>query len=134
MQFNASPDIGNGGSQDLFVKLKDKESIVGVFRGQPYEFRIHWVDKRSKPCLPPCELCDQKVKFSFQFRLNFITRVSGNWVAKILEKGSVVYDSLKQLNEDYPLEKYAVRIIRSGSQMNDTVYTILPIPRGEVTP
>lgn len=135
MQFNSSSD--SGVDTKNFVKLKDKESAIGVFRGDPYDFRQHWVDKRSVLCTGAekgCKLCAEKVKDGFRFRLNFITKENGGYVPKIFEQGWMVYEQLRALHEgDYKLDKTIVRITRSGTGQN-TSYTVIPVPKGDVTP
>lgn len=133
------PETGGDGGIDSkhFVKLKnDKDSIVGIFRGEPHLFRQHWINKRSFLCSEnsECEHCKSKNKSTFRFRINFITKENNVYVAKVFEQGFTVYGLLKSLHEtDYPLEKTVLRITRSGTGQ-DTTYTILPIPKGEVTP
>lgn len=134
MKFQAADGSGEDGKS--FLKLKDKESVKGVFRGDPYEFKKHWKDNRPLMCTGPgCPLCasDPK-KPSFKFRLNILVNENGQYVSKIFEQGWTVYCQLKDLNADYPLENTVVKITRSGSGVNDTSYSILPAPGGAVTP
>jgi hypothetical protein len=137
------PDVGDGNnglaSKD-FIRLKDKESVLGVFRGNPHNFRLHWKDKKSSQCKGKengCLLCqdkDPKVsKAGFRFRLNFITRENNEFVAKIFEQSWGVYQDLKTLNTDYPLDKYVVKITRNGMD-NSTRYNIMPQPNGLIKP
>ncbi len=132
-------DSGSGGlaSKD-FVRLKDKESIIGVFRGDPHSFKQHWKDKKSTPCTGTgCLLCQDKdpktAKAGFRFRLNFITRENGEYVCKIFEQSWAVYLDLKTLHSDYPLNKHVVKITRNGSD-NTTRYNIMPQPNGLIKP
>lgn len=137
MQFLAAQ---NGGGEDSksFLKLKDKESVRGVFRGDPYDFKKHWTGTRSEVCLGQgCALCaaDPGKKPSFRFRINILVKdEKGAYVSKIFEQGWTVYLQLADLHKVYPLDKTVMRITRSGSGQNDTHYSILPEPRGDVTP
>jgi len=134
MKFNA----GSGGS---FLKINDKESVIGLFRGDPYEFRQHWENKKGILCEgDECRHCLEddkknamdggKRKPSFRFRINFVLYdVSGDWKMNIIEQGWNFYNDLKALHEgDYNLERTLVKITRNGTG-NMTKYTILPVNR-----
>lgn len=123
-----------GISSKHFLKLKDKESITGVFRGDPYDFRQHWVNKKSQVCVGDgCPLCVDN-KSSFRFRINFITKENEEYVAKVLEQGWTVYEQLREMHRsDYNLEKTIVRITRNGVE-KQTTYLIMPRPDGAVKP
>lgn len=127
---------GGDGDSNHFVRLKDKEWVKGIFRGELSEFKKHWANGKTEFCTGAanCPYCVEGNKPSFRFRLNLITvDPSGGYVAKIFEQGWVVYCQLRDLNKDYPLEKTIVKITRSGTNMNDTSYSILPVPNGAVT-
>jgi hypothetical protein len=112
------------------VKLKDKESIYGVLRGDPYEFRQHWVGNRSQICPGEgCEQCAAGVKASFRFRLNLVSKEGDKWTAKVLEQGWKVYEQLRSLNSECTLDETLIKITRSGSGQNDTTYTVIAIPK-----
>ena len=55
MQFKAA----KGESDPNIIRLKSGEKVIGIFRGEPYEFS-HAFNPGDKP--------------SFRFRLNMITR------------------------------------------------------------
>ncbi len=124
MEFKKDPKVGDG----TFLKLKDGEQVIGVFRGSPREFFVKWQDNKSIECE------EGTAKAKFRFRVNFIlVNANGELTPKIWEGGPTFYNDLKALNFDYPLEKNMVKIHRKGSGMNDTEYTILPVPKGELT-
>lgn len=126
------PDFNTGGpGGKAFVKLKDGESIKGVFRGDPHPFRQHWVENRGVFCPgKSCPLCAEGEKSSFRFRINFVMQENGAWVAKVFEQGWTSYDYLKSMHEsDYDLEKTLIKITRRGTG-TDTSYSILPVPNG----
>lgn len=123
-------EVGSSGlGSENFVKLKDKEKVVGIFRGDPFTFRQHWIGNRPQTCSGnDCAVCKKgESKAVFRFNLNFITRDENNQhVAKIFQGGWKLYQTLKALHEsDYDLEKTIVTITRNGSDTN-TTYTILP--------
>lgn len=126
MKFDKNPSVGGDGE---FLKLENGKSVTGVFRGDPLEYYSKWEGKKSIPCAEG----DEGARF--RFRVNFVTKVDGAYKALIWEQGATVYNQLKRFNEDFPLDKTVVKISRSGSTMNDTVYFITPNPGGhEVNP
>lgn len=130
MKFQAT----SGGSSKNFVKLKSGDSVTGVFRGDPYDFKQHWSNQRSSLCTgEACEKCKAGDKPGFRFRINFVTTENGAQVAKIFEQGWTVYDYLRTLNEsDYDLEKHTVKITRNGEGTN-TTYNIVPLAKGALS-
>jgi hypothetical protein len=128
MQFRQAG--GESDDSKNYVKLKDGESVVGIFAGDIYEFSKHWVVNRSVVCTGEgCEHCKSSGKRGgFRFRVNFVVKNPlGAYEPKIFEQGWKVYKNLRELNEEYPLEDTIVKITRQGSQMNDTSYSVLPI-------
>lgn len=117
-----------------FLKLKSDESVQGVFRGDPYDFKLHWNNKVSTVCLENegCPLCKEGNKASFRFRLNFITKQDGEYISKVFEQGWKTYKALRVLHKDYDLEKHVVKVTRHGSG-TDTIYSIIPMPNGLLT-
>jgi len=115
------------------LKMKSGEEVRGVFRGDPVDFRQHWIANRSYLCSgnSTCEYCKAGEKSSFRFRINIVINENGAHVAKVFEQGKSVYEALKSLNTDYALEKNQVKIKRMGSG-TETLYTILPVPNGEL--
>jgi hypothetical protein len=126
----------NAGGKN-FLKLKAGDKVKGIFRGEPLDFRIHWITGRSSECpgLATCEHCKTGTKSAFRFRINFITKENDAYVAKILEQGWTTYELLESLHEPYNLEKTVVEITRRGEGLN-TSYTVVPLPppNGAVSP
>ncbi len=121
MQFNASPTTGGGATN--FLKLEDKQSVTGVFRGAVHEFNGKWENKKF--ILDPHGI-------SFRFQINFVLRENDIMVAKIFEQGPTVYNQLKELHAEYDLRQTVVKITRIGTGM-DTTYSIMPVKKSEVT-
>jgi hypothetical protein len=116
-----------------FLKLKAGESVRGIFQGEPYEFKQHWVNNKSVLCNNECELCKEGLKPSFRFRLNFLIKENASYTMKIFEQGWMVYEALKALHEgDYDLSKHLMKITRNGTG-TDTTYSIVPVPNGNLT-
>ena len=134
MQFKRLAETGSGKN---FIRLKDGESVVGVFRSDPHDFRVHWDHGQSIECVGAgCPQCKAGSKSAFRFRINFITQENGAYVAKIFEQGKAVYMALGALHSSgYDLTKTVVSITRTGSGKNDTQYNVLPLPppKGIVT-
>jgi len=134
MEFTAErPRKGSGGAKkDDFIRLKDKESIVGIFFGNPIDFESHWIGDRSETCSgDDCDICAEGREPTFKFRINFITRINGALESKIFESSGETYEGLKVLHKKYDLEKYTVEITRNGSGTK-TKYIIMPLPDGKI--
>lgn len=129
-------EASGAGDSKNYLRLKDKESSKGLLVGEPYDFKSHWVGNKTVLCSEDnlCANCAQGFKPGFRFRVNFIVKEGEGYVAKVFEQGWTVYQALSQLNQVYDLEKTLVQISRFGSGQNDTTYSILPVPKGEVGP
>lgn len=129
------PGEDSGLDGKAFVKLKDKEFVTGVFRGDVKEYRQHWLGSSGAPCTGDgnCPHCKGGNKSAFRFRLNLITKEDGKYLAKVFEQGWLFYQQLSALNKDFPLEKNVVKVTRHGSSKNDTTYTVIPVPNGALT-
>lgn len=119
MKFTKRETISGDGPK-LFIRLKDGESIVGIPRGEVYEFKQKWVGNRSQVTTEDDP--DGKSKF----RINFVVQEDGNFVVKILEFGLMLYQQLADIADDYPITETKVKITRRG-QGTDTVYNAIPI-------
>ena len=121
-----------------YIRLKDGDSVSGVLRGDPVEYRTHWVGQGTVLCTrknrtdTACKYCNEGNKPAFRFKLNMIIKENGALTAKILESGWTVYESLDALNKEYPLDKTTIKISRKGSGKNDTTYSVIPVRGGEV--
>lgn len=117
----------------IYVKLNDGESIVGLLRGEPYEYEDHF---KKGHCMrkygDECQHCNKGEVKSFKFKANFITKENGALVCKILNNGWGVYKLLSQLNKEYSLDKTFIKITRHGTGQA-TNYTIIPAKDGAVT-
>jgi hypothetical protein len=113
-----------------FIKLKDGESLVMVLQGTPFDFKQHWENQKPILCTQDdkCKYCDRNLKAKFGFRVNAIITENGTATAKILSGGWKLYESLMDLNQEFPLEKNAIKVSRKGSGMNDTRYSVVPSP------
>lgn len=120
------------------IRLKDKESVVGVFRGELREYYQHWFGPGTQPAIcvdrRTCEHCAAKVKSSYRFRANIAVPSStpGTYEMKIFEGGRTIYDQLAEIATVYNVKEHAVKLSRSGAGLNDTTYSVMPLPTGAV--
>lgn len=127
---------GSDNSKDR-IKLKAGDSIKGVFMGNNHQFRQHWTDSKPTDCPGEhqCTKCANGEKASFRFKINLVVKENDTYIAKVWEQGWTVFLALKSLHEGgYDLEKYLMKISRTGSTKNDTVYSVVPVPNGLLTP
>lgn len=135
MQFPERPKYE---SSDEILKLKNGESIVGIFRGDPIRFEQHYLqtDRFGTICLipQPCPKCAAGDFPKFRFRINFVFMQGNQLVCKIFEQGGRVYDLIGGLIQaGYNLEEHFVKIVRNGERQQ-TKYTITPLPNGKLSP
>ena len=128
-------DLTSSGGKN-FLRMKPGDEIRGVFRGDPVDFRQHWKQGESRGYVCPgretCDRCKAGEKSAFRFRINFVVKENAVYVAKVFEQGKASYEALKALHQDYNLEANTMKIRRVGSG-TDTTYSILPVPKGEVS-
>ncbi len=110
---------GNGD----YIKLKDKESIIGVFVGEPYEFNAVFEQRYV-------EVPEGTKGAKFRFRINFIVKDGPTFSPRIFENSATVYRQLEELHTEYGLDSIFVKITRNGDGL-ETTYSILP---GKKTP
>lgn len=111
----------DGQNSKLFLNLKDKESVRGVFVGEPFAHYVKWINGKTVDSLES----DPEAKI--RFKCNFVTADDGpELIVKIWDFPSTVYQQLKDINEEYPLETTKLKITRNGIK-TDTVYTIMPL-------
>jgi hypothetical protein len=119
MKFKEHPNQSTGSS--TFLTIKDGQSIKGIFVGDIYEFYTKWVGGKS--IVSNQDDVDAKIRF----RCNFVTvDEKGELVTKIWEFPYAVYENLKNINDEYPLENTKVKITRTGTGTT-TNYNIMPL-------
>lgn len=125
MKFRRDIPDGGGGSKN-YVKLKDKESVSGIFIGDIHEFHVVWEGNKTR--IVPEGTPEAK----FRFRLNFVVKEGTAFVPRIFEQGLTVYRQLAELNEEYGLDQIVVKITRNGIG-TDTSYSLLPLLKQEIS-
>lgn len=118
---------GNGEGGSKYAKHDDKGMLVGVFRGDPVVYAVHWANKRSSVCGEfKCAACDAGDRAKPRFSVNIAVEEGGVWVSKIYEGGVSVYQQLKALaDEGYNLETTRIKVVKTGTGL-DTAYSVLP--------
>lgn len=111
---------GGGLGSDKFLKLKDGESVNGIFRGEIHEFYIKWDGGKSSVVGP------NEAGAKVRFKLNFVTFKESKFQVLVWEFGQPVYNQLSDINSEYDLSKIKVKISRRGTGL-DTEYAILPL-------
>lgn len=117
------PDVpkpeSTGGS---FLRLKNGESVRGVFQGDIKHHYVKWDGKKNVDCGEK----DDGAKV--RFRCNFVLpKADGSGLeAKIFEFPWDVFADLKSIHSDSPLNKMKVKITRFGDK-TDTRYQIMPV-------
>lgn len=116
----------NGSGSKNFLKLKDKESVTGIFRGELHDYYAIWENSKSR------EVSETTPGGTFRFRVNFVVKDGSNYNVKIFENGVNVYRQLSELHAEYNLEETVVKITRNGTG-TDTTYSILPLLKQQLT-
>jgi hypothetical protein len=119
-------DIPESGGSKNFLKLKDKESVSGIFMGELHEFFVLWEAGKSR------EVEANTPGAKFRFRVNFVVKEGSVYVPRIFEQGLVVYKDLAAINEEYPLESVVIKVTRNGVG-TDTTYNLLPLLKQSIT-
>ena len=118
MQFRK--DLPESGGSKNFLKLKDKESISGIFMGELHEFFVAWENGKSRV------VAEGEDGAKFRFRINFVVKEGAVYVPKIFEQGLTVYRQLSELHDEYGLDSIVCKITRNGTG-TDTTYSLLPL-------
>ena len=112
---------------DLFVKLASSgDKVVGVFCGEPFAHKVHWVVDQYQNCDgAQCEHCTAGNRASPRFVLNFYVIADGEM--RIFKGSRQWYEDVVKVREKYGLDAWAFEIERRGDKGDTkTTYTILP--------
>lgn len=115
---NTKEESSNSGS---FLKFRDGESKRLILRGEIHDFYKKWVGGKGIECAP------DEHGAARRFKVNAILEENGELVAKVWEFGITIYDQLRGINEEYPLETTKIKVTREGSTKDNTSYTVLPL-------
>lgn len=126
MKFRDASQLPSG-DKSMYIRLKDRESVIGVLAGDLHEFAQIWKDGKST------DVPEGTAGASFRFRVNMLVKEGSSYVAKVFEQGVTVYKTLSEIAADWPIESTVIKITRSGSSISDTSYSITP-QKQELTP
>lgn len=122
----------SGVGSEHYLKIKDGESIAGVFRGDAYEFWQKWPQGGEKLIFTDRDDA-MKAGAKSRFKLNFVIKAeNGVLISKVWEFGLGTYNELAEINAEYPLEETTIKITRKGEGKN-TKYSILPLLKTPLT-
>lgn len=117
---NKFKDEMKGGGD--FIKLKDGDEIMGVFRGEPVVY-FKAFEQETKTSIIKKEYFEHNGKSAQKrFRFNFITKVGDKHVCKIFEGSKTAGESLSMALDEYDIVSTVFKIKRVGSGMQDTTY------------
>jgi len=124
MSWDKLDEVGGGGKgSSIFIALKDKENVEGVFRGKPHFYYAIYKQK---------EEYETKVKdSSLKFKVNFLVKENGQFTTKILNQGKLLAELIRTYINEYG-EDTLFKIERQGSTKDDTHYFIYP--KGPLSP
>lgn len=109
-----------GGGGENYLRLKDKETVTGIFRGEIKEYYLSWPKGGRKQIFS-----EPAPGTKIRFEVNFVVKEGTTYVPKIFEGGHPVYKQLAALHDEYDLEKTVIKITRNGIDKN-TSYTFMP--------
>lgn len=117
------PDVqAPEGASKNFLKLKDGESVKGVFIGEIHTFHTKWINGKSVTT----DNKDPDGKVRFRNNIVMIDPQTNELLVKIWEFPWSVFKLIKDINSEYPLETIKIKITRDGTGM-DTTYSVLPL-------
>lgn len=99
-----------------YVALKDGDSMVGIFAGEPDVFYQNFKTSEKSEFY--------KTDFKFRFRIGFVVKEGDSYVKKVFEGSARTRDALLDAVGEYG-QKCVFKIKRTGSGIEDTRYSIL---------
>lgn len=109
-------DSARQNAPSIFIRLKDGDSVEGVFRGDPHTFFFRFGDKSEHP--------DFVEGSTWRFRINLFVREGDEIKPKIFEGGARLRDMILDHKDLCGLDCW-FKIMRKGSGMNDTRYMMI---------
>lgn len=111
--------MGDGGGKAR-LKLKDGETVTGIFRGDIATFYQNW----PKGGVKTVDV-EPFAGAQLRFEVNFVVKEGAGYIPKIFEGGLKIYKQLAALHKEYNLEETVFKISRSGVE-KQTAYTFMP--------
>lgn len=121
------PPNNTGSDKHQRVELKDGDAVTGIIIGSFHTYYaifngkyFQWAAKGSPGA-------------KFRFRASFAVKEGAGFTLKVLEQGSMLYEALFSLNDEYPLESTVITIKRKGSTQQNTEYSALPSGKTKIS-
>ena len=148
MSWSEVLNANNGGGESVeFVKTPVGTTKMRLLNTEPKAIWKHWIPSANsgkgmsvvcagKDCCPVCKAnaeaeaqgLKKKYNITRAFAMNALVNVNGENKIQILEKSASFFASLFTLKEQMgELINYEINVSRTGSGMNDTKYTVLPV-------
>lgn len=131
----------SGGSKDKipFTSFPEGTTIIRILDAEPHSYWNHWLPKQNmgSTCMGKgCPICDviaqskaNKVKAPYTSIRRHGIRVwnYSTQQMEIMAQGNTFFQDLLVLHKNVgDITSYNIKVVRSGSGMNDTKYTLLP--------
>ena len=126
MEMKRPPSKGRENKNET-IKFKDGDSVTGICIGNFHTYYakfngkyFQWAERGTEGA-------------KFRFRVTFAVKDGSNWTLKVLEQGNMLYESLFELNEEYPLDTTVITVKRKGASATDTEYSAMPSAKVKLT-
>lgn len=127
MKMQRPPAMASENKLDI-IRLKDGDGgVTGMVIGDFHTYYAKYNGKFFEYATRGTEGA------KFRFRVNFAVKEGANWVLRVIENGSMLYERFFDLNEESPLDETVVTVKRKGSGQNDTEYTVVPSGKVKLT-
>jgi hypothetical protein len=117
--WNKIDKASEGGGGGVFIKLKDGDSVEGVFQGEPHCFYRIYGDKAM------AEHENYVEGSSFRFKINMLVKEGDKFEPKILEQGTKLAKRIRKYTQEYGMD-YVFKVEREGSTKDNTEYHLFP--------
>lgn len=125
------PSSGGTGLQigtENFLRLKDRQEVKGIFRGQPLIIYQKWPKGGRKETFLTPEPGTKP-----RYLMNVVIHDGQKFVSKVFEMAGATYEILFKIAEHIPLEKTKIVIARIGSD-TATKYSLIALAHEPLSP
>lgn len=122
------PAAQDEAKSDLYIKIKDGQSLTFTPRGEIYEFYSVFGTRG--------EVARGTPGAKLRYKMNVVMSDDGGktFRAMIYEFGKSIYTQLYDISEVCEVTSTKLRLSRRGSSKEDTEYTLLPMMKEPLTP
>lgn len=141
-------EINNNASEKTnFTTFGEGSTIIRVVQDEPFSRWSHWMPRAKRSITCPgkgCPICNliksakanketPQYSSSKRHSINVINRNTER--LEIMEQGKGFFQSLLDLNKEVgKVSDYDIKVIRKGLDMNNTTYTLIPLPAKPLSP